>query len=61
MSALSNLQESLGASFGAGLSTACVVDVGATRTSVACVEDGMVLPETRLVLYSIKVHTLGSC
>lgn len=46
---LSIQQESLGASFGAGLSAACVVDVGATATTVACVEDGVVLADTRCV------------
>ncbi|KAH8929385.1 actin-like ATPase domain-containing protein [Atractiella rhizophila] len=40
-------QESLCAAFGAGLTTACVVDVGAKKTSISCVEEGLVLPETR--------------
>lgn len=44
---LSLQQETLGATFGAGLSAACVVDVGATRTSIACVEDGTVISDTR--------------
>ncbi|KAM0750707.1 actin-like ATPase domain-containing protein [Meredithblackwellia eburnea MCA 4105] len=43
-------QESVCATFGAGLSTACVVDIGAKMTSVTCVEEGLVLPETRMVL-----------
>ncbi|KAL7414542.1 hypothetical protein BDY24DRAFT_361005 [Mrakia frigida] len=43
-------QESLGATFGAGLSSACVIDIGARKTTIACVEDGMVLPETRHTL-----------
>ncbi|POW10884.1 hypothetical protein PSHT_08572 [Puccinia striiformis] len=43
-------QESLCACFGAGLGTACVVDIGATKTSVSCVEEGWVLPETRIQL-----------
>jgi hypothetical protein len=42
-------QESLCATFGAGLSSACVVDIGAERTSVACVDDGLLLGETRYV------------
>ncbi|KAI9230395.1 MAG: hypothetical protein DHS80DRAFT_12464 [Piptocephalis tieghemiana] len=42
--------ESVAATFGAGTSTACVLDLGATTTSVACVEDGMVLPGTALLL-----------
>lgn len=44
---LSLQQETLGATFGAGLSAACVVDVGASRTSIACVEDGTVISDTR--------------
>ncbi|KAI0032652.1 hypothetical protein K488DRAFT_78343 [Vararia minispora EC-137] len=43
-------QESLAATYGAGLSTACVVNMGATCTSIACVDEGMVLPDTRLYL-----------
>lgn len=35
------------AAFGAGVSYACVVDVGSSHTTVCCVEDGYVLPETR--------------
>lgn len=47
---LSLLQESLGASFGAGLSAACVVDLGATTTTIGCVEDGLVVADSRCVL-----------
>ncbi|WFD33065.1 actin-like protein arp8 [Malassezia sp. CBS 17886] len=36
--------------FGAGLSAACIVDIGATAVSISCVEEGLVLPETRLPL-----------
>ncbi|KAF8074975.1 hypothetical protein FPV67DRAFT_1575252 [Lyophyllum atratum] len=43
-------QESLAATYGAGISNACVVNIGATTTSVACVDEGMVLPETRMSL-----------
>ncbi|KAG0142268.1 hypothetical protein CROQUDRAFT_50536 [Cronartium quercuum f. sp. fusiforme G11] len=43
-------QESLCACFGAGLGTACVIDIGATKISVSCVEEGWVLPDTRLQL-----------
>jgi len=43
-------QESLCACFGAGLGSACVVDIGATTTSVSCVEEGWVLPDTRIQL-----------
>lgn len=40
-------QESLAATYGAGISNACVVDMGATTTSIACVDDGVVLADTR--------------
>ncbi|KDR80664.1 hypothetical protein GALMADRAFT_222260 [Galerina marginata CBS 339.88] len=43
-------QESLAASYGAGISNACVVDIGATKISIACVDEGLVLPETRMTL-----------
>lgn len=38
------------ASFGAGLSSVCVVDVGDQKASVCCVEDGISLEPTRYVL-----------
>lgn len=34
-------QESVCATFGSGLSSACVVDVGDQKTSLCCVEDGV--------------------
>ncbi|KAH9967476.1 actin-related protein [Russula dissimulans] len=43
-------QESLAATYGAGISSACVVDIGATTVSIACVDEGMVVPETRIYL-----------
>ncbi|KAG6866577.1 hypothetical protein C0991_002062 [Blastosporella zonata] len=43
-------QESLAATYGAGISNACVVNIGATTTSVACVDEGMVLADTRMSL-----------
>ncbi|KAH9990563.1 actin-related protein [Russula vinacea] len=43
-------QESLAATYGAGISSACVVDIGATTVSIACVDEGMVVPETRICL-----------
>ncbi|KAJ7281463.1 hypothetical protein C8J57DRAFT_1297692 [Mycena rebaudengoi] len=43
-------QESLAATYGAGLSHACVVDIGAVKTSVACVDEGLIIPDTRLNL-----------
>ncbi|KAK5087223.1 actin-like protein arp8 [Lithohypha guttulata] len=44
------IQESLAASFGAGYTTTCVVDIGAQKTSVCCVEDGMVIENSRVNL-----------
>ncbi|RUP51885.1 hypothetical protein BC936DRAFT_144904 [Jimgerdemannia flammicorona] len=44
------LPESSCATFGAGISVACVVDIGAQKTSIACVEDGMCLPDSRVYL-----------
>ncbi|QSL65336.1 hypothetical protein MERGE_002646 [Pneumocystis wakefieldiae] len=44
------LQESVCTAFGAGLSSACIIDVGAQTTSIACVEEGICLPESRLQL-----------
>ncbi|CAH9095363.1 unnamed protein product [Cuscuta epithymum] len=43
-------QEGLAAVFGNGLSTACVVNIGAQVTSVICVEDGVALPTTQINL-----------
>lgn len=43
-------QEGLAAVFGNGLSTACVVNMGAQVTSVICVEDGVALPNTEKIL-----------
>jgi len=42
------MQESLAATFGAGFSIACIVDIGAQKTSISCVEDGMVIEESRV-------------
>ncbi|KAI9506657.1 actin-like protein arp8 [Coemansia spiralis] len=45
-------QSSALVTFGAGFSTACVVDVGAQKTSIACVEDGFCYQESRVsVMY----------
>ncbi|KAI0299322.1 hypothetical protein BC826DRAFT_906622 [Russula brevipes] len=43
-------QESLAATYGAGISNACVVDIGAKTVSIACVDEGMIVPETRIHL-----------
>ncbi|PQE10420.1 hypothetical protein CJF32_00000935 [Rutstroemia sp. NJR-2017a WRK4] len=44
------IQESLSATFGAGYTSACVVDVGAQKTSICCVEDGMCVEDSRINL-----------
>lgn len=43
-------QEGIAAVFGSGLSTACVVNLGAQVTSVICIEDGGALPTTQMNL-----------
>ncbi|KAM4651538.1 actin-related protein 8 [Discoglossus pictus] len=43
-------QESVSATYGSGLSSACVVDIGDQKTSVCCVEDGISHRNTRLCL-----------
>lgn len=44
------IQESLSASFGAGYSTCVVVDVGAQKTSICCVDEGMCVESSRVLL-----------
>ena len=44
------IQESLAATFGAGYSQACIVDVGAQKTSICCVEEGMCIENSRINL-----------
>lgn len=44
------IQEGLGATFGAGFTSACVVDMGAQKTSICCVEEGMCLENSRVNL-----------
>ncbi|KAF2970309.1 hypothetical protein GQX73_g3282 [Xylaria multiplex] len=44
------IQESMAATFGAGYTQACVVDVGAQKTSIACVEDGLCIDDSRINL-----------
>ncbi|KMZ70546.1 Actin-related protein 9 [Zostera marina] len=43
-------QEGLAAVSGNGLSTACVVNLGAQVTSIICIEDGVALPSTIITL-----------
>lgn len=38
------------ATFGAGIGSACVIDVGDQKVSVSCVEDGLSLPATRVTM-----------
>ena len=44
------IQESLAATFGAGYTVACVVDIGAQKTSICCVEEGMCIENSRVNL-----------
>lgn len=44
------IQESLAATYGAGYSSTCVVDIGAQKTSICCVEDGMCHEDSRINL-----------
>lgn len=44
------IQESLAATFGAGYTSACVVDIGAQKTSICCVEEGMCVENSRVNL-----------
>ncbi|XP_025413832.1 actin-related protein 8 [Sipha flava] len=44
------IQDHVAATYGAGLGFACVVDVGHSKTSVSCVEDGISQTSTRIRL-----------
>ncbi|TLS31399.1 hypothetical protein PpBr36_03608 [Pyricularia pennisetigena] len=44
------IQESLAGTFGAGYTQACVVDVGAQKTAITCVEDGLCIEDSRINL-----------
>ncbi|KAJ5032229.1 uncharacterized protein L3040_008838 [Drepanopeziza brunnea f. sp. 'multigermtubi'] len=44
------IQESLAGTYGAGYTTACIVDIGAQKTSICCVEDGMCIEDSRINL-----------
>ncbi|EED20539.1 chromatin remodeling complex subunit (Arp8), putative [Talaromyces stipitatus ATCC 10500] len=44
------IQESLAAAFGAGYTSACIVDIGAQKTSICCVEEGMCVENSRINL-----------
>ena len=47
---VSFIQESLAATFGAGFIASCVVDVGAQKTSICCVEEGLCIENSRMNL-----------
>lgn len=42
--------ENVASAFGDCIPSACVIDVGAEKTSISCVDDGLSLPETRIML-----------
>ncbi|CAK7901559.1 actin-like protein Arp8p [[Candida] anglica] len=44
------IQESVAATFGAGAQSACVVDVGAQTTTISCVDEGLIINDSRIVL-----------
>lgn len=44
------IQEGVAATFGTGTSSACVVDVGAEKTSISCVDEGIILSDSRVYL-----------
>lgn len=44
------IQESLAGTFGAGYTSACVVDIGAQKTSICCVDEGMCIENSRVNL-----------
>eukprot|EP00123_Amoebidium_parasiticum_P009833 comp19737_c0_seq1/m.23536 comp19737_c0_seq1/g.23536 ORF comp19737_c0_seq1/g.23536 comp19737_c0_seq1/m.23536 type:complete len:680 (-) comp19737_c0_seq1:81-2120(-) len=43
-------QESVCATFGAGMTSACLVDVGAQKVSVCCVDEGLSVPSSRITV-----------
>ncbi|KAF2347843.1 Actin family [Trinorchestia longiramus] len=47
---LSPVEDHVAATFGSGVGSACVVDVGDQQTSVSCVEDALSIPSSRLRL-----------
>jgi actin-related protein 8 len=51
---LISLKESLAATYGAGMSNACVVNLGATTTNIACVDEGLIIPDTRYI-FGVKI------
>jgi actin-related protein 8 len=43
-------QESLAATFGAGYSNGCIVDIGHQKTSICCVDEGLCIEDSRMNL-----------
>lgn len=43
-------QSSVCATYGVGLPSACVVDLGSHKTSISCVDEGISLPDVRVTL-----------
>lgn len=41
------IQESLASTYGAGVSSACVLDLGAKTTKISCIDEGMIIPNSR--------------
>lgn len=48
--AISLIQDSQAVSFGCGVSSAVILDCGAQKISVACIEEGYLVPETKVKL-----------
>ncbi|KAG0691083.1 actin-like protein arp8 [Pichia californica] len=44
------IQEGMSASFGLGLSTGCIVDIGSSSIHICCIDDGSILEDTRVSL-----------
>ena len=50
--------ESVATTFGAGVSFACVVDVGAADVKISCVEDGYAFPASKWVSLALVMLAL---
>ncbi|CAH2352454.1 actin-like protein Arp8p [[Candida] railenensis] len=44
------IQEAVAATFGAGAQSACVVDVGSQTTTISCVDEGLIINDSRITL-----------
>ncbi|KAH3669265.1 hypothetical protein OGAPHI_001386 [Ogataea philodendri] len=44
------IQEGLAATFGSGVSSACVIDIGASSTKICCIEEGYIFPDSVIEL-----------